>query len=66
MPTNLSVTREKPAPFAERSCFSPLVLADRLISLAQEADRAGYPESASRLIGLVYAVLEDERAPASA
>lgn len=40
--------------------FSPLILADRLISLAQEADRAGYTASASRLIGLVYAVLDDE------
>lgn len=42
------------------SQFSPLVLADRLISLAQEADRAGLTASASRLIGLVYAVLDDE------
>lgn len=40
--------------------FSPLLLADRLISLAQEADRAGYRASADRLIGLVYAVLDDE------
>ena len=42
--------------------FSPLILADRLISLAQEADRAGYRESADRLIGLAYAVLDDEGA----
>lgn len=40
--------------------FSPLILADRLISLAQEADRAGYRASADRLIGLAYAVLDDE------
>ena len=40
--------------------FSPLILADRLISLAQDADRAGYRASADRLIGLVYAVLDDE------
>lgn len=46
--------------------FSPLVLADRLISLAQEADRAGLTASASRLIGLVYAVLDDEGVPAAA
>ena len=44
--------------------FSPLVLADRLISLAQEADRAGLHDSASRLIGMVYAVLDDDVAPA--
>ncbi len=44
--------------------FSPLVLADRLISLAQEADRAGLTSSASRLIGLVYAVLDEDGAAA--
>lgn len=38
--------------------FSPLVLADRLITLAQEADRAGFPDAASRLVGLVYSVLD--------
>ena len=43
--------------------FSPLVLADRLISLAQEADHAGLHDSASRLIGLVYAVLDDDFRP---
>ena len=44
--------------------FSPLVLADRLIALAQDADRAGFQSSALRLIGLAYAVLDDEK-PAS-
>ena len=39
---------------------SPLVLADRLISLAQDADRAGYARSASRLLGLAYAVFDEE------
>jgi len=42
--------------------FSPLVLADRLILLAQEADRAGYRRSASSLIVAAHAVL-DEDAP---
>ncbi|MDP9095908.1 MAG: hypothetical protein M3N26_05025 [Pseudomonadota bacterium] len=46
--------------------FSPLILADRLISLAQEADRAGLHDSASRLLGLVYAVLDEEPIPAYA
>lgn len=41
--------------------FSPLVLADRLISLAQAAERAGYENSATRLIALAYAVLDDEQ-----
>lgn len=42
--------------------FSPLVLADRLITLAKEADRAGYKISATRLIGAAYAVLDDGNA----
>lgn len=39
---------------------SPLMLADRLISLAQDADRAGYVSAASRLIGLAYAVFDEK------
>ena len=39
---------------------SPLILADRLITLAQDADRAGYSRSASRLLGLAYAVFDEE------
>lgn len=58
-PTLFQIT-EMPAPFGSTMPFSPLVLADRLITLAQEADHAGYASSASRLIGLVYAVLDDE------
>lgn len=65
MAPNLFVA-ESPAPYVGGPRFSPLVLADRLITLAQEADRAGYPGSASRLIHLVYAVLDDEKAPAAA
>jgi hypothetical protein len=43
--------------------ISPLVLADRLISLAQDADRAGFSDSANRLVGLAYAVLEERPHP---
>ncbi len=39
---------------------SPLVLADRLIALAQDADRAGYLDSATRLLGLAYAVFDEQ------
>ena len=42
---------------------SPLVLADRLLTLAQDADRAGYLDAASQLVSLMYSVL-DEPAPA--
>ena len=55
-----------PAHHAKAPRFSPLILADRLISLAQEAARAGLHDSASRLLGLVYAVLDDEKVPAAA
>lgn len=37
---------------------SPLILADRLLTLAQDVDRAGYRETASHLVTLVYDVLE--------
>jgi type IV secretory pathway protease TraF len=39
---------------------SPLMLADRLLTLAQDADRAGYLDAASQLITLVYAVLDQQ------
>ena len=42
---------------------SPLVLADRLLSLAQEADRAGYVAAASNLVGLAHAVFDETPAP---
>ncbi len=38
--------------------LSPLMLADRLITLAQDADRAGLTEAASQIVGLVYSVLD--------
>ncbi len=52
MPTTDTV--KAPAP------VSPLVLADRLISLAQEADRAGYSDAAVRMLGLAYAVFDEQ------
>lgn len=39
--------------------ISPLMLADRLIGLAQEADRDGYTASASRLVGMAFAVFDE-------
>lgn len=55
-----------PAQLGQPPRFSPLLLADRLISLAQEADRAGLHDSAARLLGLVYSVLDDEAIPVAA
>ena len=42
--------------------ISPLVLADRLLDLARQADRAGYAGAAERLITLAFA-LYDEKPP---
>lgn len=42
--------------------ISPLVLADRLLDLARQADRAGYAGAAERLVTLAFA-LYDEKPP---
>ena len=42
--------------------FSPLVLADRLLDLAHEADLAGYAGTAERLVILALTVY-DEKPP---
>lgn len=44
---------ESPRPVA-----SPLVLSDRLLTLAQDADRAGLRGAALRLLGLAHQVLD--------
>ncbi len=43
---------------------SPLVLCDRLISLAQDADRAGLTATASHLMDLIDELFEGRRADA--
>ena len=40
---------------------SPLLLCDHLITLAQEADRAGYPNTASHLVALVDGMFDEPR-----
>ena len=42
---------------------SPLVLSDRLIALAQDADRAGYTGTAEQLVSLACAVLDGTPEP---
>ena len=42
--------------------FSPLMLADRLLSLAQDAERAGFTGTASNLVAEMFEVL-DSAAP---
>ncbi len=41
-------------------CVSPLMLADRLLTLAQDADRAGFFKPAERLLKLAYAVCDEK------
>lgn len=43
---------------------SPLILSDHLITLAQEADRAGYTSTARRLITLACRVFDETAQPA--
>ena len=42
---------------------SPLMLADRLLTLAQDADRAGFFKPAERLLRLAYAVCDEKPLP---
>jgi hypothetical protein len=57
MPQLVSDDRPPPAP-------SPLVLCDRLLRLAQDADRAGYLATADQLVYLANTVLlEKEKQP---
>ena len=51
-------------PAADAGSVSPLTVADRLITMAQEAERAGFNAIASKLIHTVFSVL-DEHAMAS-
>ncbi len=41
-----------------RSC-SELVLSDRLLTLAQDADRAGYKDTAEHLLSLACSVFDE-------
>jgi hypothetical protein len=43
---------------------SPLLLADRMLFLAEQAERAGLADTAGRLVALAHTVF-DERPPAS-
>jgi hypothetical protein len=46
-----------------RGVVSPLVLSDRLIALAQDADRAGYTGTAEQLVCLACAVFDEAPRP---
>ena len=42
-----------------KPAVSELILSDRLISLAEDADRAGYTDTAERLVTLACSVFDD-------
>lgn len=46
-----------------RGAVSPLVLSDRLIALARDADRAGYTGTAEQLVNLACSVFDEAPAP---
>jgi hypothetical protein len=46
-----------------QNIVSPLVLSDRLIALAKDADRAGYTGTAEQLLCLACAVLDEAPRP---
>jgi hypothetical protein len=46
-----------------QNIVSPLVLSDRLIALAEDADRAGYTGTAEQLLRLACAVLDEAPQP---
>jgi hypothetical protein len=45
-------------PSVPPAVFSPLMLSDRLIALAQAADVAGYTGAAEQLVTLAFSVLD--------
>ena len=42
--------------FASAEIVSPLMLSDKLLSMAQQAERAGYARPAEQLLRLAYAI----------
>jgi hypothetical protein len=57
----MTFSAQQPTQAAIRSPSpSPLVLCDRLITLAQDADRAGFAVTAEHLVHLAHVVLEEK------
>jgi hypothetical protein len=48
---------------AAQYTVSPLMLADQLLTLAQNADRSGLTRPAERLLKLAYALYEEKPLP---
>jgi hypothetical protein len=48
------------AAYTSQTAVSPLMLADQLLSLAQDADRCGLQKPAKRLLKLAYALYDEK------
>jgi hypothetical protein len=48
-----------PISTATKPAFSELILSDRLITLAKDADRAGYIDTAEHLLDLACSVFDE-------
>jgi hypothetical protein len=48
---------------AAEPAFSDLLLSDRLITLAADADRAGYTDTAEHLLELAFGVFDEAPKP---
>jgi hypothetical protein len=46
--------------YASQTAVSPLMLADQLLSLAQDAGRSGLQKPAERLLKLAYALYDEK------
>jgi len=49
---------------APAAAASPLILSDRLLTLAEDAGRAGFQVTADRLVRLAYRVFDEAKKPA--
>jgi hypothetical protein len=53
------MTRQQIVSTVRSSKTSPMMLSDHLITLAEEADRAGYTSTASRLVSLACTLFDE-------
>jgi hypothetical protein len=60
MPTSAAFNLAPSHATPSGQAVSPLMLADRLLALAEDADRAGLHRPALRLVKLAYAVCDEK------
>lgn len=58
-----SMNQLRASTLLRRGAVSPLVLSDRLIALAEDADRAGYTGTAEQLVCLACTVFDEAPRP---